>query len=104
MQLTEPITVSFPNKESDQLFELNPISLKKFRKSGLPIEWYVFFAIKMTYSHKNPSVVAEHFCDEWGIVEHELDAALAKLQKKGLVHRPTTTIQLELFTVGEEQP
>lgn len=92
--------VSIPQKDGE--LSINIAKLKKLRKSGLPMEWYVLFAIQLTYTHKNPSILAEHFCEEWGIVEHELDSAIAKLQKKGLLYRPSTTIQLELFSEPQE--
>lgn len=96
--------VSIPNKESESSIELTPARLRKLRRKGLSLEWYVLLAIEMTYSHKNPSIVKEHFCEQWGIVEYEFDAAVAKLQKKGELYRPSETVQLELFTTGEQQP
>lgn len=93
--------VSIPKKESDAELTIDTKKLKKLRKSGLPIEWYVLFAIQMTYGQKNPSIHAETFCEQWGLTDYELDSAIAKLQKKGLLYRPTATIQLELFSEPE---
>lgn len=95
--------VSIPQKDKDGELAITAAKLKKLRGKGLPLEWYVLFAIQLSYSHKNPSILAEHFCEEWGIVEHELDSAIAKLQKKGLLYRPSTAIQLELFGDPEAQ-
>lgn len=95
-------TVSIPRYDGELLITTE--KLKKFREKGFPIEWYVLLAIQLSYSHKNPSISPSHFCEEWGILEHELDAAIAKLQKKGLLYRPNTTIQLELFDdIQQEQ-
>lgn len=91
--------VSIPR--SDGELNIDSAKLKKLREKGLPMDWYVLFAIQLSYSHKNPSLLKEHFCEEWGIAEHDLDGAIAKLQKKGFLHRPESTIQLELF---EAQP
>lgn len=93
--------VSIPKKDAELTLDAN--QLKKLRKQGLPLEWYVLFAIRMSFSHKNPSIDSGSFCEEWGLVDYELESAIAKLQKKGLLYRPTTTIQLELFQDPEGQ-
>lgn len=93
-------TISIPEKDGE--IEVTAEKLKNFRKKGFPLEWYVFFAIQLSFPQKAPSISAAHFCEEWEILEHELDSAIAKLQKKGLLYRPSTTIQLELFEIQEE--
>lgn len=95
-------TVSIPKKDTERQLILTPESLKKRRKQGLPIEWYVLDAIQMSYGHNNPSIVKEHFCEEWDISEDQFDAAIAKQQKKGNLHRPDTTVQLELFNSNQQ--
>jgi hypothetical protein len=94
--------VSIPKKIEDAKLTLNARQLKKLRKQGLSLEWFVLFALRMSYAHKDPSIDVESFCEQWGIMEHELEGAIAKLQKKGELHRPTKTIQLELFPDSEE--
>lgn len=94
-------TVSIPKNDGE--LEITAEKLKKLRDKGFPLEWYVLFAVQLSYSHKNPSVSASHFCEEWGLLEHELDAAIAKLQKKGLLYRPSKTIQLELFDFDQQE-
>lgn len=92
--------VSIPKSASELALSELTIStsrLKKLRRKGLPIEWFVLFALELSYDQKNPSVYTEKFCEDWGLTDYELDSAIAKLQKKGLLHRPTATIQLELF-------
>ncbi len=94
-------SVSIP--KNDEELSITPEKLKKFREKGFPIEWCVLLAIQLSYSHKNPSILPSHFCEEWDIAEHELDAAIAKLQKKGLLYRPSPTIQLELFDLEQQE-
>lgn len=103
-------SVSIPKNDGE--LSITPEKLKKFREKGFPIEWYVLLAIQLSYSHKNPSILPSEFCEEWGILEHELDAAMpsavreatiAKLQKKGLLYRPSPTIQLELFDLEQQE-
>jgi hypothetical protein len=57
----------------------------------------------MSYPQKNPSIHIDSFCEQWKLTDYELDNAIAKLQKKGLLHRPSTTIQLELFEEVREK-
>ena len=104
MQLAEPISVSIPKKEQEQVYTVDKAELKKLRKASiLSLEGYVLIAIRMTYSSDKPSIHASTFCEQWKITEDELELAIAKLQKKNLLHRPSTTIQLELFEYTEEE-
>lgn len=75
--------------------------LKRLRKSGLPVEWFVFLAIQMQYSQQAPEILVSSFCEEWGLLDFQFDAAIAKLQKKGLLNRPQRIVQIELF--GQEE-
>lgn len=99
MQLVE--VVSIPKNDGEM--SITEEKLKKLRDKGFPLEWYVLFAVQLSYSGKNPFISTSSFCEEWGILEHELDGAIAKLQKKGLLYRPSKTIQLELFDFNQEQ-
>jgi DNA-binding MarR family transcriptional regulator len=96
MQLVAEISI--PKKEKDLLYTLDKAELEKLRKASiLSLEGYVLIAIRMSYGHKKPSIDSGSFCEEWKITEAELDIAIAKLQKKGLLYREPKAIQLELF-------
>lgn len=96
--------VSIPKNEAEQVLILDTAELQKLRdKSILSLEAYVLLAIRMTYSHKNPSIESGSFCEQWGLSDYELDSAIAKLQKKGLLYRTPKIIQLELFEEVKEE-
>ena len=90
--------VSIPIKEEELLYTLTPTELRKLRRiSILSLEAYVLIAIRMSFPQKNPSIESESFCEQWKLSDYELDAAIAKLQKKGLLYRTPKIVQLELF-------
>lgn len=98
MQMQLVGSVSIPRAVDERSLILDPPTLKKLRKKSIiSAEAYVLLAIQMTYSHKDPHIQPTNFCEEWGLMEHELDSAIAKLQKKGLAFKNPEVIQLELL-------
>lgn len=100
MQLVAQISIPQPVEERSLI--LSADTPKKHRKL-IGEKAYVLFALQMSYpDKKNPDVHVGTFCEEWKLSEHEFDAALAQLQKKGYVYRPSSVIQLELFQEPQE--
>ena len=49
----------------------------------IPNRFYVYLAIKLSYSGSNPSIDIPSFCEQWELSEVQLATAIAQLHKKG---------------------
>lgn len=63
-------SVSIP--KADREIVLSRDRLKRLRKSGL-----------MQYSQQAPEILVSSFCEEWGLLDFQFDAAIAKLELFG---------------------
>jgi hypothetical protein len=63
----------------------------------IPDRFYVYLAIKLSYSSSNPSIDIPSFCEKWELTEVQLATAIAQLHKKGALQPVARQLQLELF-------
>ncbi|NEP55986.1 MAG: hypothetical protein F6K31_03045 [Symploca sp. SIO2G7] len=99
-------TVDIPHPIELTEFTLNAKELKKLRRAKIiNLEAYVYLALKLAHGDKSRMRIhSESFCKDWGLLPHEVGAALAKLQKKELVGcNAPEFIQLELFPLEDEE-
>ena len=105
MQLVAEVDI--PQSPELQEFYLDAKELKKLRDSRvLNLEAYIYLAIKVEYGNKHKLSIRlnfESFCEDWGLLPHELVSALAKLEKKNLLGcvQPEY-LQMELFPIEDE--
>ena len=98
-------SVDIPKIPELQLISINAKELKKLRRAKIiNLEAYVYLALKIQYGDKSHMRIhSESFCESWKLLPHEMGAAVAKLQKKGLIgYNAPEFIQLELFQLDDE--
>ncbi|NEP10853.1 MAG: hypothetical protein F6K14_11695 [Symploca sp. SIO2C1] len=98
-------SVNIPKISELQLLTIDAKELKKLRRAKIiNLEAYVYLALKIQYGDKSRMRIhSESFCQDWKILPHEMGAAVAKLQKKGLIGcNAPEFIQLELFRLDDE--
>jgi hypothetical protein len=104
--------VSIPNPESEMQYLIDRKELLRLKEMKLiQTTFYVYLAarvageiispaiphLKLTYSHREPSVDIPSFAEQWELTEPELAIALAQLQKKGALQPVARQLKLELF-------
>jgi len=90
--------VSIPNPESDMEYLIDRDELLRLKEMKLiQTTFYIYLALKLTYSHSQPSVDIPSFAEQWEVTESELAIALAQLQKKGALQPVARQLKLELF-------
>ena len=64
--------------------------LRKSKLIGL--DAYVYFAIAASFSHRNPSISIDHFCDLWDLSQEAFLESAIKLRRSNIefevVHKP----------------
>jgi hypothetical protein len=96
MQLIAEVSMSNPESEMQYLIDREELLRLKEMKL-IQTTFYVYLALKLTYSHREPSIDIPSFAEQWEITESELAIALAQLQKKGALQPVARQLKLELF-------
>ncbi len=91
-------SVSIPNPPSTMQYLIDRDELLRLREEKMiPDRFYVYLAIKLSYSSSNPSIDIPSFCEQWNLSEVQLATAIAQLHKKGALQPVARQLQLELF-------
>lgn len=91
-------SVSIPNPPSAMQYLIDRDELLRRREEKMiPDRFYVYLAIKLSYSSSNPSIDIPSFCEQWDLSEVQLATAIAQLHKKGALQPVARQLQLELF-------
>lgn len=91
-------SVSIPNSKSAMQYVIDRDELLRLREEKMiPDRFYVYLAIKLSYSGSNPSIDIPSFCEQWELTEVQFSSAIAQLQKKGALQPVARQLQLELF-------
>ena len=98
MELLTVSEVSIPKSDSLMQYLIDREELLRLHESGLiQNKLYVYLAIKLSYSHSEPSIVIPWFCEQWDLEEAEFSTAIAQLQKKGVLQPVARQLTLQLF-------
>lgn len=90
--------VSIPNPPHAMQYLIDREELLRLREEKMiPDRFYVYLAIKLSYSSSNPSIDIPSFCEQWDLSEVQLATAIAQLHKKGALQPVARQLQLELF-------
>lgn len=90
--------VSIPNQPNTMQYTIDRDELLRLREEKMiPDRFYVYLAIKLSYSSSNPSIDIPSFCEQWDLSEVQLATAIAQLHKKGALQPVARQLQLELF-------
>lgn len=76
--------------DRDELLRLHEMKL-------VDRKFYVYLALKLTFTTVTPNVDIPTFAEQWELTESEVAIALAQLQKKGALQPTSRSVQLELF-------
>lgn len=91
-------SVLIPNPPSTMQYTIDRDELLRLREEKMiPDRFYVYLAIKLSYSSSNPSIDIPSFCEQWDLTEVQLATAIAQLHKKGALQPVARQLQLELF-------
>ncbi len=91
-------SVSIPHPPSAMQYTIDRDELLRLREEKMiPDRFYVYLAIKLSYSSSNPSINIPSFCEQWDLSEVQLATAIAQLHKKGALQPVARQLQLELF-------
>lgn len=91
-------SVSIPNPPNTMQYMIDRDELLRLREEKMiPDRFYVYLAIKLSYSSSNPSIDIPSFCEQWNLSEVQLATAIAQLHKKGALQPVARQLQLELF-------
>lgn len=96
MQLINELPI--PQSESQMQYIIDREELRRLKEEGLiQSKLYVYLAIKLSYTHSEPSIDIPWFCEQWDLKETELSTAIAQLQKKGALQPIARQLTLQLF-------
>jgi hypothetical protein len=95
-------TISIPNPHHEQKYVILPDELIRLRALKLINDrCYVYLALRMTYSHSNPSINIPKFAEQWSLSEVDCRAAIAALHKKGCLEPVHEQLELQLYSTTE---
>ena len=98
MELLSVSEVSIPKSDSRMQYVIDREELLRLHEEGLiQNKLFVYLALKLTYSHSEPSVDIPSFCEQWDLKESEFSTAIAQLQKKGALQPVARQLTLQLF-------
>ena len=98
MELLTVSEVSIPKSNAPMQYMIDREELLRLHESGLiQNKLYVYLAIKLSYSHSDPSIDILSFCEQWNLKEADFFTAVAQLQKKGALQPVARQLTLQLF-------
>ena len=98
MELLTVSEISIPNSNAPMQYVIDREELLRLHEEGLiQSKLFVYLALKLTYSHSEPSVDIPFFCEQWNLKESEFSTVIAQLQKKGVLQPVARQLTLQLF-------